>query len=321
MKKFIMLFVVALATFSCTNEPATVNADATAKVSASIAKTAAPASTSNWGDYNIAVSVSTDGSVWTYTITRAKTSAKNLSHFIIDLNNCGDNSAIFGDIIWATVNGSPADLSPTEGSGTTCNPQATTTNFVKFNNLQAATSWVLVLKFDRGYETFATGAAWLKAGTSCNQGVVPTPGCPKVDRCSFSQGYYFANGANNNGASALWINGVTIGGITYSQAQGNQAWFIDKGPGGDQTMNGFFQLGAVRLSGAESEVVADAAIIDAYFTGINVFTTVVTTTTGNNPYSYFNLPAYSGGYTKAQITAAGGRIGDYIDTHHCGSSN
>jgi hypothetical protein len=309
MKKIIFLFVVALFTISCSNEPLTLNTD-----SASTNKYVSTAGTSTWGDYNIAVSVSTDGSQWTYTITRAKARAKNLSHFIIDLNNCGAKSAAFGDIIWATLNGNPADLSPTEGSGTSCNPQTSTNNFVKFDNIPASTTgWILVLKFSRGYETFATGAAWLKAGTSCNLGTIPAPGCPKEDRCSFSQGYFFANGATNNGASELWLNGLVIGGINYTQAQGNQAWDIDRGRGGDMTMNAFFQLGAVRLSGVESEVASNVAIVEAYFTGIDVFTTVVDMTT----YKYFNLPAMSGGYTKAQVTAAGSAIGTYIDDNHC----
>ncbi|MFN3754230.1 hypothetical protein [Flavobacterium sp.] len=303
MKKIIVLFVMAIASLSCSNENQSVESKA-------------GASTSNAGDYNIAVSVSPDGSQWTYTITRAIAKAKNLSHFIIDLNNCGDNSATFANIVWATVNGSPADLSPSEGAGTGCNPQASTNNFVKFDNLQAANSWVLVLKFDRGYETFATATGWIKAGSSCSQVTMVAPGCPIEEYCSFSQGFFFANGNVNNGAGTFWTNGLTIGGITYTQTQGNIAWNTDRGRGGDQTMNGFFQLGAVRLSGVESEVAADAAIIDAYFTGLNVFSTLVTTT-GNNAYSYFNLPATSNGVTKAQVIAAGGRIGTYVDANHC----
>lgn len=314
MKKVILLVaIVVFSTFGCSDELVTVNPDASMS-SASSAKS--PASTSQWGDYNISVTVSPDGTVWTYTITRVKANAKDLSHFIIDLNNCGDQSATFGDIIWATVNGSPANLTPTEGSGTTCDPQSITTNFVKFDDLQAATSWVLVLKFDKGYSIDETTIAWIKAGTSCNQGTISGPGCPNEAYCSFSQGFFFANGAVNNGASQFWVNGLTIGGVTYTQAQGNNAWFIDRGPGGDQTMNGFFQLGAVRLSGVESEVAADAAIIEAYFTGINIFTTLVTTT-GKHPYTYFNLPATSNGITKSQVIAAGGRIGTFIDANHC----
>lgn len=314
MKKIFLLLIVSLVTISCSNETVTLSSESAINNSTTTAKSVN--SMSAWGDYNINVSVSTDGSVWTYTITRATPNAKNLSHFIIDLNNCGADSATFGDIIGATVNGLPANLSPTEGSGTTCNPQATTTNFVKFNSLPAATSWVLVLTLDRGYETFATATGWLKAGSSCNSGQITAPGCPKTTRCSYSQGYFFANGATQNGANSFWANGVTIGGVNYSQANGNEIWNIDKGRGGDQTLNSFFQLGAARLSGIDADVAADAAIIDAYFTGVNLMQSKVTTT-GANPYTYFNLPAISNTITKAQAIAAGNNIGSYIETHHC----
>jgi hypothetical protein len=311
MRKIILILFVTLFTLSCSNEQVAVDSQAIASTNNPALTAKAAASTSNWGDYNIAVTVSTDGSEWTYTITKAKPTAKTLSHFIISLDNCGDNSATFSDVIWATVNGVKTDLSTTEGSGTGCNPQATTTNFIKFPDFSAASTWILVIKFDRGYETLATGTAWLKAGSSCNQGVVPAPGCPKENRCSFSQGFFFANGADNNGASALWASGLTIGGFNYTQVQGQLAWTTNNGPGKDTTLNAFFQLGAVRLSGTESEVAADAAIIDAYFSGIgtDVFGTIIN--------DDFVLPASSGGYTKAQVKAAGSSIGTFIDVNHC----
>jgi hypothetical protein len=306
-KKLSIFFLLALLSFSCSKDSIEQYDDTNLK---------AAASSSQWSDYSIALSVSTDGSLWTYTITRTKTNAKNLSHFIIDLNGCGSESATFGDIVWATVNGNPADLAQTEGSGTTCNPQATTTNFVKFDNLPSATSWTLVMKLDRGYSTVSNAAVWIKAGNSCSQGLVSGPGCPLDSYCSYSQGYFFANGAVNNGASNFWSNGLVIGGINYSQIEGNTAWNINRGRGGDQTLNSFFQLGAVRLSGVDSQVSANVAIIDTYFTGIDIFSTLITTT-GSNPYSYFNLPLISNGVTKSQVIAAGGSIGSYIDANHC----
>jgi hypothetical protein len=274
-------------------------------------------STSNFSDYNIAVSVSADGKTWTYTITKAKANAKNLSHLIIDLNNCGAESASFANIVSATVNGAAADLSPTEGSGTGCSPQTTTNNFIKIN-FSAASSWVLVITFDRGYYIFDTAAGWVKAGTSCNTGTLKAPGCPREDYCSFSQGFFFANGSFTNGAAASWVNGLTVGGIIYTHAQGANFWNIDRGRGGDQTMNAFFQLGAVRLSGVETEVLAHVAIIDAYFTGLNINDIITHGTAPNgSSYQYFNLPATGGGYTKAQVQAAGSAIGTYVDDNHC----
>lgn len=301
--------------YSCTKESSITNNETTTG-NAAVSTKGSPKSTSNFGDYAVALSVSSDGKVWTYTITRAKSSAKNLSHLIFDLNNCGDRSATFANIVSATLNGQPANLSPTEGSGTGCDPQSTTTNFIKIN-FTSASSWVLVLTFDRGYETFATANAWVKAGTSCNLGVLPAPGCPKEEYCSFSQGFFFAAGSYNNGASASWANGLSIGGVAYTQADGTNFWTIDRGRGGDQTMNAFFQLGAVRLSGVESQVSAEAAIIDAYFNGLNVNTIIKTGTSGPNTYQYFEFPAISNDVTKAQVIAAGSVIGAYIDANHC----
>jgi hypothetical protein len=315
MKKILSIFILALCALSCSDETATQNSNLSAK---------SPNSISLGGDYNVEVTVSEGGSLWTYTVTKARTTAKNLSHFIINLNNCSDQSAIFADILWATTNGSQAVFVQTEGQGTTCFPQATTTNFVKFDALPAPFSvagqpqkWVLVLKLQRGYSTVSNTAVWFKAGTSCHQGVLPGPGCPLTDYCSFSQGFFFANGATHNSASGFWSNGLTIGGVSYTQAQGNQFWNLDRGRGGNQTMNAFFQLGAVRLSGAESvALAADIAIIDTFFTGLNVVDTI-TTTTGTNPYTYFDLPASRNNITAIAVIAAAGRIGAYVDANHC----
>ncbi len=312
MKKILLSFL-ALAIISCTNETTSSTSDVSTSNSitakAAGGSKASLSSTSNFSDYNIAVNVSTDGSQWTYTITKAKSNAKTLSHFIISLDNCGENSATFSDVISASVNGVPTDISTTEGSGTGCNPQETTTNFIKFPSFSAADSWTIVIQFDRGYEIFNDSAAWIKAGSTCNQGTVPAPGCPKEVRCTYSQGYFFANGATNNGASDLWTNGLTIGGITYTQAAGMNLWDLNNGKGKDMALSAFFQLGAVRLSGAESEVASSATIIDSYFNGINVTEAFIS--------GKFVLPAEAGGYTKDQVKAAGSAIGTFIDANHC----
>ncbi|MBB1284608.1 hypothetical protein HRH25_09510 [Flavisolibacter sp. BT320] len=307
--KLSLLAMLATVFFACQK-------DLNSPLVSSNAKKGSPNSTSNFADYNIVTTVSPDGKTWTYTITRAKANAKNLSHLIIDLNNCGDKSATFADIVSATVNGAPADLSPSEGSGTGCYPQATTTNFIKIN-FDAATQWVLVITFDRGYEIFETATGWVKAGTSCNTGTIKAPGCPLTDYCSFSQGFFFANGATQNGAAEFWADGLTVGGITYTQAHGMNFWDIDKGRGGDQTMNAFFQLGAVRLSEAEAAVADDAALIEMYFTGLNLSSLIKEGMQGNSTFLYFDLPATSNGVTKAQAQAAGSNIGAFINANHC----
>ncbi len=321
MKKILFFALISFGLFSCSNDD--VGADNSLSEVAGLKAYSLQKGNSNsssaYSDYNIDVAVSADGSEWTYTITKTKTTSKNLSHFIVDLGNCGEQSATFADIISAKVNGDDADLKPTEGSGTQCNPQSSTTNFVKVN-FAPATVLELVIKFDRGYE-ITDADSWLKAGTSCNSGKTKAPGCPKEDYCSYSQGYFFANGAMNNGSSILWEGGLNIGGKSYTQTQGMDAWNIDQGRGGNQTLNAFFQLGAIRLSLAEAAVQENANIIDSYFAAIeNIFNykTTITPTRGNSPpYDTFIFPTSGGGYSESEVTAAGSAIGHYIVEHRC----
>ena len=259
---------------------------------------------SAYTDYNVVVTQNADGSEWTYTITKSKANSKNLSHFIVNLGNCGEESATYSDVIWATVNGNPANMAPTEGSGTTCNPQASTTNFIKFN-VDSGTSWVIVIKFDRGYYV-AQSTSWIKAGTSCNTGTVDAPGCPREEYCSFSQGFYFAGG--NNDSYLAFVNGLTIGDVTYTREQALAEWDANTGQGADAAMRGFFQLGALLLSELDIEgagLSAEAALIETYFTNLNVVTAV-------SP-----LPNVNNDITKDQVSAAAGTIGDWIDANHC----
>lgn len=161
----------------------------------SLLKKGNPNSQSAYVDYNVNVTVSADGTLWTDTFTKSRANSKNLSHFIIDLQNCGAESATFANVIYSTTNNAPANLTPTDGWGTGCETQETTANFIKINT-SAANSWVIEIKFDRGYAGVSS-TSWIKAGTSCNTGAVLAPACPIEEYCSFSQGFFFANGARN----------------------------------------------------------------------------------------------------------------------------
>ncbi len=277
-------------------------------------------STSSFSDYNISVVVSTDGTLWTYTIDKAKSSAKTLSHLIINLGNCGDESATFSDIIEATVNGTPAYFVNTEGSGTTCNPQATTNNFVKIGNFPAVSTWVIVIKFDRGYSQVST-SGWVKAGTSCNSGAIPGPGCPIGEYCSMSQGYYFATGSFTNGADDVWTaaQGLTIGGQNYSHTEGASFWDVNTGRGAADEMRAFFQLGALKLSNVNpTDLTDEIATVEAYFVALpKVAITTCTETNGPHVVSFncFNLPVSN------DVRVAAGTIGQWIDANHCTETN
>jgi len=273
-------------------------------------------STSTLGDYNYNLSVSSDGKVWTYTISKAKSTAKTLSHFIINLQNCGENSASFSDIDYATVNGLPASFVNTEGSGTACNPQLVTQNFVKFGNFSAASSWVIVIYFERGYGVVDSNI-WVKAGTSCNTTVATgiAPGCPISDYCALSQGYFFSKGSENNGSDLLWNiqPGVTVGGQTYTHEEGRIFWDANK-RGQSSIIRAFFQISALKLSGAlpsDPSILADMATIDAWY-ALQPRIEVTFGGTCSFPDGCFNI-----GVASPEAAAAAGRIGAFIANNHC----
>lgn len=132
-------------------------------------------SQSNPGDYTI--TVTRNGKLWTYLICK-NPGAKDLSHFILNLQNCGTRSVTAADIAWATVNGEPATLETSEGN-TGCNVSEVTTNFVKFDDLPEADTYKIVFELDQQFGNFVNTTAWLKAGTSCHPYIVNAPCCPQ----------------------------------------------------------------------------------------------------------------------------------------------
>jgi hypothetical protein len=116
------------------------------------------------------------GATWTYVITK-NPGAKDLSHFILNFQNCGTSSATLSNILWATVNGEPAVLSNSEGN-TGCTVNDVTSNFVKFDELVSASSYTIVFEMTGIFGNFVGTTAWLKAGNSCITYPVLAPCCP-----------------------------------------------------------------------------------------------------------------------------------------------
>lgn len=147
-------------------------------------------SLSSPGDYTI--SLSTDGYTWTYLIKK-NSGAKNLSHFVLNFQNCGAKSATVKNILWATVNGKKVhfdhddddDDSSSRNSkndddkkNDICGIAAVTTNFVKFDNLKDADCYTIVFRTNKKFGNFVGTTAWLKAGNSCFAYSVLAPCCP-----------------------------------------------------------------------------------------------------------------------------------------------
>jgi hypothetical protein len=121
------------------------------------------------------IQVTTDGTTWTYVIT--KTGKNALSHFILNLDNCDLGDFLSPSLIQsATVNGAPADLDTSPGEGTGC--EVTSTNIIKFDNLEEADVHTIVFVLASPFHNYALTEVWLKAGNSCLRAEVHGPCCP-----------------------------------------------------------------------------------------------------------------------------------------------
>ena len=129
------------------------------------------------GDYNVSVATTqADGrSTFTYTIAKASSDSKDLGHFIINFNICGDQSPTLAHIVSATVDGADwwGQLEASEGN-TGCDVDSS--NFVKFDNLPSADTHVIAFTLDDIYPIMDT-SGWLKAGQSCLKKSILGPGC------------------------------------------------------------------------------------------------------------------------------------------------
>jgi hypothetical protein len=165
------------------------------------------------------------------------------------------------------------------------------------------------LTISKDLETDATVTALFKSGknTGCGTFLFPGFGCPKpVKSCSLSQGYWFASPVSAQSGTAIkkWSSsGVTVGGHTYSEAEGRAIWGTSNQGGIPDSKSGFHQVAAIKLSGStvspSASVWADVAIVEGWLSGLGKLSTS-------------NLPT---GNTAAK--AAAGRIGDWINANHC----
>ncbi|HEY7184163.1 MAG TPA: hypothetical protein VIC84_22200 [Blastocatellia bacterium] len=155
-----------------------------AKRESAIADTAAARQSQNPGSYNVGFQLSQAGNntTWRYTITKTAARTKDLGHFIVNFGNCGDQSPTIADILSATINGVDwmGQIKASEGN-TGCDVDSA--NFVKFDNLPSADTYVIEFTLDDIYPPVDT-IGWLKSGTSCVRTALPGPGCKGYTRTS-----------------------------------------------------------------------------------------------------------------------------------------
>jgi len=138
---------------------------------------ARPAKQKDPGTYDVMVETSQagGGSTWTYTISKTTPGTKDLGHFIVNFNNCGEASPALAHIVSATVD--RVDwLSHIEASEGKTGCAVDSTNFVKFGDLPPADIHVIQFTLDDVYPTVET-TGWLKAGTTCARRPMLGPGC------------------------------------------------------------------------------------------------------------------------------------------------
>ena len=123
------------------------------------------------------IQVTTDGTTWTYVIT--KTGKNALSHFILNLDNCDWSKLLSPSMIEsATVNGSPAQLETSPGNGTGCNVEEISTNIIKFDNLADVDVHTITFTLKQQFHNYQLTTVWLKAGNTCFTQEVHGPCCP-----------------------------------------------------------------------------------------------------------------------------------------------
>jgi hypothetical protein len=139
-----------------------------------------------------------------------------------------------------------------------------------------------------GYFQNASGC-----GSTCFPGIKDD-----CSSCSFSQGRYFAS------PHAWPAPTVTVGGKTYTEAEGRAIWNSSNAGGKSDAKQGFTQVAAIKLSAATisstATVWADVKIVEDWLSSLPKLT-----------------PTNVGGYNLKAVGQAAGRIGNWIDANHC----
>jgi hypothetical protein len=165
--------------------------------------------------------------------------------------------------------------------------------------------------FKSGTNTGCCAATYPNAGIGCKI---------EEEDCSFSQGYWFANNVNHRNGIHPWyvdatdpslgLKTVTIGGKTYTNAEGLAIWNSSNKGGIEDSKKAFTQLSAILLSGVD--IAADVSLTTA------VATIECWLSTQSKLTDTF-LPNQSNGSIAncGNAKNAADVISTWINTHHC----
>jgi hypothetical protein len=266
-------------------------------------------------DYNVSLSRSYDGVqttfIWSITNPRPGNgkdgTLQNLSHWTFIPGCAGDQGL---EQNWSDITG--AEYSTDGQTWNVIDPTPT----LQPDPSQTCSS-ANVFKFDQGTTGAATtyykltvlgnygtekNTAVFKSGanTGCCTREVDGIGCKTEDICSYSQGYYFAKpGPTWTGAGT-----VSIGGFTYTEAEGRAIWNCSNAGGIPDSKKGFTQVAALKLSGiyptGNAGIDADVVTIETWLSSLGKLVACSNLPTGNSA-----------------VGGAAGRIGDWINENHC----
>jgi hypothetical protein len=232
--------------------------------------------------------------------------AQNLSHWVVKLGSC----VLFENVVGGAISTDGTTFTPFTPTWeqdasflNTCG--VSTGNVLKFDKgTTGAAKSYYQLTINRDVEIDTEVLAHYKSGnnTPCGTFNFPGFGCERLtedEGCSLSQGFWFAS------SQAVWpVTGVTVGGQTYIKAEGLVIWNSSNKGGIADSKKGFLQVAAIKLSGSTvlstATVWADVAIVEAWLATLPKLTPT-------------NVKTYS----NPDVAAAAGRIGDWINAHHC----
>jgi hypothetical protein len=299
---------VLLATFSCQKQ-----SEQTGEISSR--KPPAPPSSSSCTDYVVTLTrtYANGQTTFIWTIVNpnpgngSNGTLQNLSHWSF-IPGCPENNGLeqnWSDIYSASYsyNGvNYTDIVPVPEFAPDPSQNCTNANVFKFNqgtSSSAPTYYKLVLWGNYGTDLMT---AYFKSGanTGCCSKNVQGIGC-KESSCSYSQGYFFASPHD-------WPTPtVEVGGYTYTEIEGRAIWNCSNAGGIRDSKKGFTQVAALKLSGlyppttGDVSIDADIATIEAWLATLGKLVACSNLPTGN-----------------ADVKAAAGRIGQWINANHCG---
>jgi hypothetical protein len=253
---------------------------------------------------------------WVWTITNTSPgngkpgtgTTQDLSHWGITLGTCATmNDIVSGATSTDGVTWTPFTPILQVDKSQTC----TTAPVIKFELGTTGTNKSFYsLTINKDLEVANDVVALFKSGanTGCGTFLFPGFGCPKVvtQGCSLSQGYWLSSPQSASTSSAVkkWTSaGVTVAGFNYSEAESRAIFQTSNAGGIPDSKAGFNQVVAIKLSGSTvsptASVWADVAIVENWLSQLSKLS-----------------PTYLPTGNQAAKEAAG-RIGDWINAHHC----